>query len=456
MTDPMPHELPDEPTLLDGAPDERLSAEDRASLAARAQAAADLVALQAHTTASLLALAHGEGVGVLPNLDRGELLHAILAHRLARHGLGWAEGVLEILPDGFGFLRSPRHDFEPGAHDVYVSPSQIRRLNLKPGHLLAGPVRPPRRGEKFFALLHVDRIDDGDVEALRTRVPFAARTPVLPTERLRLDHPGAPPDVRAIDLLSPWGKGQRVLLAAPPGSGRTRVLTRIAEALLTNHSELRVILCLLDERPEEMTAIRRSIGAHERGWVAASTFDQVPSRHIAIAEMCLLRAQRMVEAGHDVVLVLDSLTALVRAYHQEHGFSGRLLCPGLDATAVQRPKKLFGAARKCEEGGSLTILATALTGTGSRIDEAIAEEFCNRGNAEVTFDRALAELHADLPLDVLRTTTRREDLLLARPQIAALQRLREELAQVPATARAQRLLERLRACPSNDSLLAGP
>ena len=452
MTDTDPRDLmPEGDHLVVG---EEMSAEARQQLAAQAQAAADLVSMQSHSAAELLAMARSEGIVVLPNLDHGELLHAILSHRLGRHGLGWGEGVLEVLPDGFGFLRSPRHDFEPGPHDVYVSPSQIRRLNLKPGHLLAGPVRPPRRGEKFFALLHVDRIDDGDVAALRLRVPFAARTPLLPTERLRLDHPGASADLRAIDLLSPWGKGQRVLIAAPPGSGRTRVLTRTAAALVENHPEVRVLLCLLDERPEEMTEIRRTLGTHERAWVVASTFDQVPARHVAIAELCLLRAQRMVEAGHDVVLVLDSLTALTRAYHLEQAFSGRLLCPGLDASAVQRPKKLFGAARKCEEGGSLTILATALVETGSRIDEAIFEEFHNRGNAEVAFDSDLADLHADLPLDVVHTTTRREDLLLAPAQIAALQRLRAELAELPATARAAQLLRRFAAWPDNDALLA--
>ncbi len=453
MTDTDPRDLmPADETLIGG---DELSDEARLQLAAQAQAAADLVRMQSHTASELLEQAREEGIVVLPNLDHGELLHAILSHRLGRHGLGWGEGVLEVLPDGFGFLRSPRHDFEPGPHDVYVSPSQIRRLNLKPGHLLAGPVRPPRRGEKFFALLHVDRIDDGDVAALRSRVPFAARTPILPTERLRLDHPGATADLRAIDLLSPWGKGQRVLIAAPPGSGRTRVLTRTAAALVRNHPEVRVILCLLDERPEEMTEIRRTIGAHDRAWVVASTFDQVPARHVGIAELCLHRAQRMVEAGHDVVLVLDSLTALVRAYHFEQGFSGRLLCPGLDATAVQRPKKLFGAARKCEEGGSLTILATAMVDTGSRIDEAIFEEFHNRGNAEVVFDADLADLHADLPLDVVHTTTRREDLLLDVAQVAALQRLRAELAELPATARAAQLVKRLAGCRDNDALLAG-
>ncbi|MFM1873783.1 MAG: hypothetical protein RL398_3205 [Planctomycetota bacterium] len=448
MTEPLPHEL-----LSDEDAGAEWSGEGRDRLTARAQAAADLNELQRLSAVELLGLAQAQAIEVLPNLDRAELLHAILAHRLAKHGLGWTEGVLETLADGFGFLRSQRDDFEPGIHDVYVSPSQIRRLNLKPGHLIAGPVRPPRRGEKFFALLHVDSIDGGDVASLRTRVPFAARTPILPTERLHLDRMGAGALLRAIDLLTPWGKGQRVMVAAPPGSGRTRLLTDAAAALLANHDELRVVLCLLDERPEEMTAIRRRFAGDDRATVLASTFDQPPSRHVALAEMALARCQRMVEAGRDVVLLLDSLTALTRAYHLELGFSGRLLCPGLDAAAIVRPKKLFGAARKCEEGGSLTILATALTGTGSRIDEAIAEEFCNRGNADVAFDAELVQRHADLPLDALRTATRREDLLLDRAQIGALQRLRERLGNLSASARTTLLAELLATHADNRTLL---
>ena len=434
-------------------PADELSAAEAASLTAAAQAhGSDLQALQACSAAELLELARRDGLELLPNLDKGELLFALLQHRFQRHGLGWGEGVLEVLPDGFGFLRSVQNDYDPGPDDVYVSPSQVRRLNLKPGHQLAGPVRPPKRGEKYFALLHVERINGGPVATLRTRVPFAARTPILPQHRLRLDHPGASLDLRAIELLAPWGKGQRVLVASPPGCGRTRLLQQIAVALLHNHPELHVSLCLLDERPEEVTAIRRAL-AGPRSDVVASTFDQPPGRHLALAEMALARAQRWVEAGRDVVLLVDSLSALTRAYNLEGTPSGRLACPGLDAAATYRPKRLFGAARQTEEGGSLSVLATALCGTDSRIDQAILEEFLNRGNSDVVFDRELADLHLCPPLDVLRTGTRREDLLLPQAQIEALQRLRQSLLPLDRVARLHRVIELLRGTPDNDTLL---
>lgn len=438
----------------DPPPQDELPAADRLRLVADAQArGSDLGRLQAHTAAELLELARTDGIEVLPNLDKGELLFTILEHRFQRSGLGWAEGVLEVLPDGFGFLRSVRNDYEPGPDDVYVSPSQVRHLNLKPGHQLAGPVRPPKRGEKYFALLQVEHINGGDVASLRTRVPFAARTPILPHTRLRLDHPAASLDLRALDLLAPWGKGQRVLVATPPGSGRTRLLQRIATALLHNHQELHVSLCLLDERPEEVTEIRRAL-AGRRSDVTASTFDQPPGRHLALAEMALARAQRWVEAGQDVVLLLDSLTALVRAYNLEGTPTGKLACPGLDAGAVHRPKRLFGAARQTEEGGSLTVIATALGGPDSRIDQTILEEFMNRGNCDVVFDRELAELHLCPALDVLRTGTRREDLLLPAGSIVALQRLRQQLAPLSRRDRLEKVLTLLRESPNNDALLA--
>jgi len=438
----------------DGLPVDELPDDDRQSLIESAKAqGSDLQALQNHSAAELLELARHDGIEVLPNLGKGELLFAILEHRFARSGLGWAEGVLDVLPDGFGFLRSFRHDYEPGPEDVYVSPSQIRRLNLKQGHQLAGPVRPPRRGEKYFALLHVESIDGGGVADLRTRVPFAARTPILPNERLRLDRASASPDLRAIDLLTPWGKGQRVLITAPPGSGRTRLLLRLAEALRDNHPEVHVSMCLLDERPEEVTGIRRAMHG-PRSDVVATTFDQPPGRHIALAEMALARAQHMVEVGADVVLLFDSLTALTRAYNLELPPSGRLLCIGLDAQAVQRPKRLFGAARKLEEGGSLTILATALCGTDARLDQAILEEFANRGNADVVLDRELADLHLDPALDVLRTGTRREDMLIPAPAVAKLQRLRQELAPLSRRERLAKVLALLQESPTNEELLA--
>jgi transcription termination factor Rho len=438
----------------DALPTDDPSPEERARITAAAQAAgSDIQTLQALSGAELLLLAQREGVEIVPNLDRGELLVEVLQHRFRQHGLGWHEGVLEILPDGFGFLRSVRHDYEPCPEDVYVSPSQVRRLNLKPGHQLAGPVRPPRRGEKYFALLHIERINAGSVADLRTRVPFAACTPILPHTRLRLDHPGASLDLRAIDLLAPWGKGQRALITAPPGSGRTHLLKQLATALRHNHPELQIAVCLVDERPEEVTALRRELDGYQSD-VVASTFDQAPGRHLALAEMTLARVQRWAEAGKDVVLFVDSLTALVRAYNLEGAPSGRLLCAGLDANAVQRPKRLFGAARQLEEGGSLTVIATALTGTDSRVDETILDEFQNRGNSDIAFDRDLADLHLCPALDVLRTGTRREDLLLSQEQIAGLQRLRQRLAPRSKVERLNQVLELLQGTRDNDQLLA--
>lgn len=402
---------------------------------AREQATVDLAALQTLALPELRQWAEQAGISVVPNLTRGELLHAILSHRLSDQSLGWAEGVLAILPEGYGFLRCARDHFEPGPQDVYVSPSQIRHLNLKPGHLIAGPVRPPRRGEKFFALLHVDRIDEGPVADLRGRIPFAARTPILPTGRLCLVHPGCSDLLAAMQELSPWGMGQRVLVHTPPGCGKTALLTDLALALRHNHRELRIVLCLLDERPEEATGIQRCL-AHDPGTTTLiSTFDQPTTRHLDLAELALARCQRMVESGHDVVLLLDSLTHLTRARHLEMPFSGRLLCPGLDAGALLLPKKLFGAARRCEEGGSLTVIATVATHTGSRIDEVIAESFANRGNAEVVLDHELVALRDQIPLDVAGTGTRREDQLLAQEQGQALQLWRTELLRLPKTAR---------------------
>jgi transcription termination factor Rho len=434
---------------------ESLDARERSAIyeAAKHQGG-DIPRLQALPIAELMQIARSEGIDTAPGLGKQQLVFEILQGRFARTGLGWSEGVLEILPDGFGFLRSARHDFAPGPDDVYVSPSQVRRLNLKQGHLVAGPVRPPKRGEKYFALLHVEVVNGGAIDDLRLRIPFEERAPLLPRDRLRLDHPGAGHDVRAIDLLAPWGRGQRVLIGAPPGSGRTLLLTNVAKALLHNHEDIVVLLCLLDERPEEVTEVRRQFAADVRAEVVATTFESLPERHTALAEMVLCRAQRMVEAGLHVVLVLDSLTALVRAFNQELPHTGKVLTAGLDTSALHRPKRLFGAARNLEDGGSLTVVATALTGTDSRIDQTIAEEFANKGNSEVALDRGLAEQRIYPALDVMRTATRREDNLLDKAAVETLRRLRTELLRAEPRARLEALFELLRRHPSNAELLA--
>lgn len=421
------------------------STDELTALAQQAHLA--LPRLQAMPMLELMQLARSEGVDAPPNLTRQELVFELLRHRLEAAGLGWAQGILEVMPDGFGFLRAAGHDYRPGSDDVYVSPSQIRRLNLKPGHEVAGPVRPPRRGEKYLALLHVELVNGGSVAELWQRVPFESLTPILPQQRLRLRHPGAGPGALALDLLAPWGRGQRVLIAAPPQSGRTLLLTDIARALLHNHADLHVILCLVDERPEDVTEVRRQTGPDDRRDVVASTFDEPARRHIELVEASLHRAQRMVEAGRHVVLVLDSLTRLVRAYHQELPPSGKLLAAGLDASALQKPRQVFGAARNTEEAGSLTVIATVLTATGSRVDEVIAEEFVGRANSDVVLDRALAERRVFPAIDVGRTGTRREDRLLSAAEARELAVLRDELLSMPSAEAVARLRERAAARP---------
>jgi transcription termination factor Rho len=442
---------------VDAEPDriESLDPQRRRDLydAAR-HAGGDIPILQAMSMPDLMELAQREGIEVLPNLSKPELLFEILRHRIERSGLAWGEGILEVLPDGFGFLRSREHDYRPGPDDVYVSPSQIRSLNLKPGHEVAGPVRPPRRGEKFFALLHVELVNGGSVADMRRRIPFDARTPLLPRERLRLERPGGSATMRILDLLAPWGRGQRVLFATPPQSGRTLLLTQVVQTLLANHPDLHTVVCLLDERPEDITEFRRQAGAHPHCEVVASSFDEAPRRHVELADLALCRVQRMVEAGQHVVLVLDSLTRLVRAWHLEVPHSGKMLAAGLDAAALVRPKRLFGAARNAEEGGSLTVIGTVLTGTGSRIDELIGEEFAGRGNCEVVLDRELAPWHLFPGLDVARTGTRREDCLLDPVARAGLCTLRRELLALPPAARIERLGALLQAGMDNAAVLA--
>jgi transcription termination factor Rho len=445
-----------EPTDHDVPSLDHLSADERSRLYEAARRRDDIGRLQELSVAALRDVAREEGLDVPPGCSRSALLFELVKHRLADTGLGWGEGVLDVLAEGYGFLRSPRRDFEPGADDVYVSTTQVRRLDLKPGQEIAGPVRPPHRGENFLALLHVELVDGSPVDEMRARLPFDQRTPLLPRRRLHLEHPGAGPAPRLVDLLAPWGLGQRVLIHAPPGAGRTLLLTQLAQAIAAREPGVHLLLALLDERPEEIAEVRRQVG-HGRGReVVATAFDAPPARHLALAEMALARAQRLVEAGRDVVLALDSLTAFARACNQELPHSGKMLSVGLDAAALLRPKKLFAAARSLEEGGSLTVLATVLTATGSRLDEVIAEEFAGKANSEVVLDPGLASLHVEPALDVLRTGTRREDCLLDAGALAALRRLRLELAPRPPRERLEALLQLLARHPTNAGLLAAP
>ena len=410
--------------------------------------------LQALAMPELMEIARAEGVEASPGLARQELIFQILKRRATNSGLGWAEGVLDILPDGFGFLRSRQYSFAAGPDDIYVSPSQIRRLNLKQGHQLAGPVRPPKEGEKYFALLHVEAVNGGTIETLRRRIPFDDLTPLLPDSRLRFAHENDP-TLRVLDLLAPIGKGQRVLLLMPPGAGRIRLLTQMTNALLQNHAELYAIVMLVDARPEEVTETSRRIGPETRREVVASTFDDPPSRHVALTELVLERARRAVEAGRDVVLVADSLTSLTRAYNVEVPHSGKILASGLDAASLHRPKKLFGSARRVEEGGSLTVIATALTDTGSRINDVIVEEFAGKANCEIVFDKHLAELHVVPALDVARTGTRSEDNVLPAAELAKVRALRRRVDQADKAKTLEGLLELVTKTKDNAELLAG-
>ncbi|MGE3175603.1 MAG: transcription termination factor Rho [Planctomycetota bacterium] len=463
--DPTRTAEPDDDTSS-SPPLEHLEPADRRALYERARRqGADARALQQLSFAELAELCAQErldvraeastsastGAGVHPDASRRDLLFALHAARCARAGLGYGGGVLEVLPEGFGFLRDPAHGFAAGPDDVYVSASQIWRLRLRSGHAIHGPVRAPRRTESYLALLRVEGVDDGPVEALRARVPFDQRVPVLPTRRLPLEHPGAPRDARCVDLLAPWGRGQRVLLLAPPRSGRMQLLAQLAAAAAAANPDLSVHVCLVDARPEDVTATARAAGATSE--LVATTFDQPPARHLAVVDLALQRCQRLCEAGRDVLLLLDSLTTLSRASQRELPPGGRLLVPGLEPQALLRGKKVFAAARNLEGGGSLTVIATAGTGTGA-IDDAIAAEFRGKGNAELVLDRDLAALHAPVPIDVAATGTRREDLLLPPTQRRGLARLRAELLQLEPAARADRLVALLAQHADNAALLA--
>ncbi len=409
--------------------------------------------LQAMPMPELLGLAQDAGVDTNSSLPRQELIFQLLKRKVTSQGLGWGEGTLDILPDGFGFLRSSRYHYRAGPDDIYVSPSQIRRLNLKQGHLVAGPVRPPKESEKYFALLHIEAVNGTPADELTARIPFEDLTPLLPAERLALEHEGCGVDVRLLDLLAPIGKGQRSLMLSPPHSSRTHLLTNVARAILHNHPDVYVILALLDERPEEVTDVIRSTGPDDRREVIASTFDEPATQHIALAEMAMSKAQRMVECGRDVVLMLDSLTQLTRAYNTEVPHSGKIIRAGLDCAALHPPKKLFGTARRIEEGGSLTVIATVLTDTDSAIDEAIYDEFKGKSNSEIVLDEELANMHVYPALDVHHTGTRREDNLLDPEELTAVRKLRKQLAGEERVAGLEGLIEQIEKTDSNADLL---
>jgi transcription termination factor Rho len=362
------------------------------------------------------------------NLPRRELLFRVIQAHAAANGSIIAEGVLEKLNDGYGFLRASEASYLPGPDDIYVSPSQIRRFNLLTGDTVRGRIRLPKQSERYFALARVDSVNGRAPETARERTPFDRLTPLYPEDRLRMELPGEDISGRVLDLMAPLGKGQRGLIVSPPRTGKTMLLQAIAHAVARNHPEVHLIVLLIDERPEEVTDMERTV----QGEVISSTFDEPATRHVQVAEMVMDKAKRLVESGTDVVLLLDSITRLARAYNAVIPASGRVLSGGLDANALQKPKRFFGAARKVEEGGSLTIMATALVDTGSRMDDVIFEEFKGTGNMEINLDRKLADRRVFPAIDLLRSGTRKEELLLNKVELDRTWVLRKVLQQMSA------------------------
>ncbi len=381
-------------------------------------------------------------------MRKQELMFAILKKLAGQDIEIIGDGVVEVLQDGFGFLRSANANYLPGPDDIYISPSQIRRFSLKTGDTVEGPIRSPKEGERYFALLKVNTINFDDPEKIRHKIHFDNLTPLYPTQRLKMevDNPtGKDISSRVIDLVAPLGKGQRGLIVAQPRTGKTVLLQNIAHSITSNHPECYLIVLLIDERPEEVTDMQRSV----KGEVVSSTFDEPASRHVQVAEMVIEKAKRLVEHGRDVVILLDSITRLGRAYNTVVPSSGKVLTGGVDANALQRPKRFFGAARNIEEGGSLTIIATALIDTGSRMDEVIFEEFKGTGNSEIVLDRKVADKRIYPAMDILKSGTRKEDLLIAKADLQKIFVLRRILAPMGTTDAIEFLIDKLKQTKTN-------
>ncbi len=408
--------------------------------------------LQQMTMQQLLKIAKEENIQDVAGLKKQDLIFKILKERTKQNGLMFGEGTLEILPDGFGFLRSPDYNYLPCPDDIYISPSQIRRFGLRTGTIVAGQIRPPKENERYFALLRVEAINYSDPELLPQKVVFDDLTPLHPNKRLRLETAADEVSMRVVDLVAPIGKGQRGLIVAPPRTGKTVLLQKIANSVLKNHPECYVIVLLIDERPEEVTDMERSVKG-VRCEVVSSTFDEPPSRHIQICEMVIEKAKRLVEYGQDVVILLDSITRMARAYNTEVPHSGKILTGGVDANALQKPKRFFGAARNIEEGGSLTILATALIDTGSKMDEVIFEEFKGTGNMELHLDRRLVDKRVWPAIDVNRSGTRKEELLLDTNEIRFITILRKVLSDMNPVEAMELLTNRMARTKSNTELM---
>jgi transcription termination factor Rho len=413
------------------------------------QKALETAELAKKTIAQLNAIAAELKLEGVSNLRKQELIAKIVEGQLKANGMIYDEGILEVLPDGFGFLRSPDYSYLPGPDDIYMSPSQIKKFGLRKGDMVAGFVRPPKDGERFFALLQVKKINGVDAETLKDRPLFDNLTPLHPDEAYHLETTREEVTTRLMDLICPIGKGQRGLIVAPPKTGKTVILQKIANAIAKNHPQTVILVLLIDERPEEVTECQRTI----KGEVIASTFDEPAERHVTVSEMVLEKAKRQVELGKDVVILLDSITRLARAYNTCTPSSGRVLSGGLEATSLQRPKRFLGAARNVEEGGSLTILATALIETGSRMDEVIFEEFKGTGNSEVYLDRKLADRRMFPAIEINRTGTRKEELLMSEDEINKIYILRKVLAPLGSVEAMDLLRDKILSTKSNKDFM---
>ena len=409
----------------------------------------DLQELKQKTPSDLLAFAEELEIEEASNLRMQELLFGILK-TLAETGVPiHGGGVLEVLQDGFGFLRSPESNYLPGPDDIYVSPSQVRRFALRTGDTVEGEIRAPKEGERYFALLKTNKINFDDAEQTRHRVNFDNLTPLYPEEKITLEietSDDKDPTLRVIDIVAPLGKGQRALLVAPPRTGKTVMMQNIAKAIMANHPDVYLLVLLIDERPEEVTDMQRTV----RGEVIASTFDEPASRHVQVAEMVIAKAKRLVEHKRDVVILLDSITRLARAYNTVIPSSGKVLTGGVDANALQRPKRFFGAARNIEEGGSLTIISTALIETGSRMDEVIFEEFKGTGNSEIILDRKLADKRTWPSIDITKSGTRKEELLVEKDTLSKMWMLRRILMPMGVVDGMEFLLDKMKKSKTNN------
>lgn len=386
----------------------------------------------------------------LAPMKKQDLIFVILKAHTERGGIIFASGALEILPDGYGFLRSPQNNYLPGPDDIYISPSQIRLFNLKTGDTVSGQTRSPKEGERFFALLRIESVNFDEPRVVQTRVPFENLTPLYPNEKLRLETVSTEVSTRIVDLFAPIGKGQRLLIVAPPKAGKTILMQKIANAITTNNPEVYLIVLLIDERPEEVTEMERAI----KGEVISSTFDEQATRHVQVAEMVLEKAKRLVEHKRDVVILLDSITRLARAYNQTVQTSGKVLSGGVDSNALFKPKRFFGAARNVEEGGSLTIISTALIETGSRMDEVIFEEFKGTGNSEIDLDRRLAERRLFPAINIKKSGTRKEELLLTENELQKIWILRKVLNPMEDVDITELILDRMKKSKTNEAFLA--